>query len=1027
MNEVTGAIDRLKSESTERGRAGVLVGQKLPDLIRDELLSEIFATSVARNPAATAMVSAGVTRSYADVDAQATAIARGLVARGVKAGDVIGLWMPRGTELLIAQIAITKTGAAWLPFDADAPVDRIAVCLGDAEAKGLLTNAAGKDKVSAGLNPWTTEELVSHDETIVVDARAAGANNASPAYMIYTSGSTGTPKGIVISQANICHYLRSANVLFDMNEKDIVFQGASVAFDLSMEEIWIPYLVGATLHVATPDVMAEADKLPDVLAQANVTVIDTVPTLLAMMTRDIPSLRLIILGGEACPPALIARWAKNGRRLYNSYGPTEATVVATMAEMKAGQPVTIGQPIPNYTCYIADEQLNLLPPGVQGELLIGGPGIATGYLKRPELTAEKFIANPFGGEDGDPILYRSGDAVSLDDTGNIAFHGRIDDQVKIRGFRVELGEIEAKLTDEPHISQAAVVVRNDNGIDQLVAFLVPEAGAKLDTAALRGSLRHRLPAYMVPSRFEIADTLPRLSSGKIDRKTLKAKELAVIDIAGQQEEPRSDTEATLLAAAKRVFPGQAVPFEADFFTDMGGHSLIAAQFISAVRETPTLATITLQEIYQLRTLRQIGAVLDQRHALAGGAAPMDLSFTPPPFLRRFLCGLAQLAALPFILALSTAQWLGVFISYMLFSGENASILTEMAYLLPLYVLINFGTIAISFAGKWLILGRTKPGRYPLWGVYYYRIWLVQRLMGLTHLKWFQASPLMRVYLRMLGAKVGKDAIVSDIEFGTADLLTIGDGASIGSKVKFANVEVVGNEVIVGEIYIGPDAYIGSSCVLEHGTRIEEGGEIGDLTSLAAGTVVGAYEKWDGSPAVKIGEVDKAALPEPPEAPAQLRMVHNLLYVLALVVIPPLGLLPIFPAFRLFDRLEISLEADFSNALSYVFGIFAIAWPASFALVIFTIVMIAAVRWILLPTRVKPGHYSVHSWFYIRKWMLALTIEVTLETLSSLFATLYMRSWYRLMGAKIGKGAEISTNLSGRYDLVEIGEKNFIAD
>ncbi len=202
------------------------------------------------------------------------------------------------------------------------------------------------------------------------------------------------------------------------------------------------------------------------LDEAGVTVLDTVPTLLGMMPKDAPKLRIIILGGEACPPAVAARWCKPGRTIFNSYGPTEATVVATAAVVEPDKPVTIGGPIPNYTAYVCDDALNLLDRGIEGELLIGGPGVAKGYLKRDELTAEKFVANPFSSNGADPILYRSGDAVVLDEAGNINFRGRIDDQVKIRGFRVELGEIEAKLADLAGVAQAAVVLRSDDGIER---------------------------------------------------------------------------------------------------------------------------------------------------------------------------------------------------------------------------------------------------------------------------------------------------------------------------------------------------------------------------------------------------------------------------------------------------------------------------------------------------------------------------------------------------------------------------------
>ncbi len=250
------------------GRESILRGPERPDLVRDELLCEIFARSAAFDPNGIAMVTRDGKLTYAEVDAKAEAIARGLVRKGLRPGDVAGLWMARGHDLLIAQIAIAKTGAAWLPFDADAPVERIAVCLEDAEAKGIARLArfrAQSSKDATSCPAWTIRELIDPTDTSKVDARALGATPDSPAYLIYTSGSTGTPKGIVISGRNICHYLRAANEVYGLRESDVVFQGASVAFDLSMEEIWLPYLAGATLFVATPEVLGEAEKLPEIM------------------------------------------------------------------------------------------------------------------------------------------------------------------------------------------------------------------------------------------------------------------------------------------------------------------------------------------------------------------------------------------------------------------------------------------------------------------------------------------------------------------------------------------------------------------------------------------------------------------------------------------------------------------------------------------------------------------------------------------------------------------------------------------
>ncbi len=1022
MNEIAPVSDFPSDPATP---AAMLRGAARPDLLREETLADIFRATAAQQPQARCLVTPERVWTYAQVEAEADRIARGLIAEGAAAGEVVGLWGQRGPELLIAQIAIAFTGAAWLPFDADAPVERIGVCLKDAEAKLIVTDEAHRLRLEGEVaaKPVTSARLA--EAGAAAPARAVATSPDDPAYMIYTSGSTGVPKGIVISNRNICHFLRSANAVYGLTGSDVMFQGASIAFDLSMEEIWVPYLVGASLFVATPQMMGEADRLPAVLAGAGVTVIDTVPTLLAMLGGDVPGLRVILLGGEALPPAVAQRWSKPGRRIFNTYGPTEATVVATVAEVIAGEAVTIGRPIPNYTTYVVDEQMNLCAPGAQGELLIGGPGVAKGYLDREALTAEKFIANPFGAQAGDPVLYRSGDAVSIDGKGEIAFHGRIDDQIKIRGFRVELGEIESRLVDLEGVAQAAVVLRQDEGLDQLVAFLLAEPTCALDSKSLRSSLREALPPYMIPARYEFVDDLPRLSSGKINRKALKEAQLSVDAHAGEaQERPQSDTESVLLEAAQKIFPPQAIPFEADFFTELGGHSLLAARFVSIVRETPSLAAITLQDMYGARTLRALGALLDEKASKSGPAK--NLSFTPPSLTRRFLCGLAQAIALPFILALMTAQWLGVFVSYMLIADSDAGFVRMVTSLLVIYMGINVATVFTVIAAKWLIIGRLKPGRYPLWGVVYFRWWLGQRLMALAHLKWLQGSPVIRWYLRAMGATIGRDVIISDIEIGATDLIAIGAGATLGQKAKLDNARVEGADFVIGRIDIGADAYIGSSVVIEENCVIGAGAELRDLTSIPAGTRIGEREIWDGSPGKHVGMVDVEALPAEAQASRARRFANAGVYVAMLLILPPLGLLPIFPAFWVFDRIDDWLGLSALDRLSYLAALPVMAWPTAFIMVIITVLFIALIRWTILPV-VREGSFSIHSPFYVRKWTVALAVEVTLETLSSLYATIYMRSWYRLMGAKIGKDAEISTNLAGRYDLVEIGEKCFIAD
>lgn len=1011
---------------------GFLAGRRDASLLIEETLADIFRAGAAIDPQKPVHIGEGERLTYEEADRLTDRAARRLAAAGAGPGKVLGLWMPRGIPLLLAQIAIVKSGAAFLPFDADAPVERIATCLGDAGAIGLVLEEAGLSKARNLPQPlFSASALLAEPgspaaEPMLAEATPEPARPEDPAYLIYTSGSTGLPKGIGISNRNICHFLRSANSLYAIGPQDIVFQGASVAFDLSMEEIWVPYLVGASLYVATPETLADIEKLPGLLTNAKVSVIDTVPTLLSVLPADIPGLRLILLGGEALPPALVERWSRPGRRLINTYGPTEATVVATIAEVEPGRPVTIGRPIPNYTCYIVDEAMQLLGPGQEGELLIGGPGIAAGYLARPELTAEKFIANPFGTDGGDPILYRSGDAVSLTASGDIAFHGRIDDQVKLRGFRIELGEIESALADCDDVLQAAVVLRQDSGIDRLVAFLVPEPKSIIVATTLREELRRRLPPYMLPERFETIEQLPRLISGKTDRKALKAMPLAEILLdPAAEESPSTPTEALLQRAAKQVLPGRAIGFDADFFLDLGGHSLIAAQFVSLIRENPGLTGITLQDIYQQRSLRKLASLLDEKFGTEAGPPP-DRAFTPPPLLRRVLCGIAQGLALPLILSISTLQWLGVFISFMFVNEKDLTFWSTVWILCGVYVSIKFGTLFLVVALKWLMIGRTRPGRYPLWGVYFFRWWFVQRLSALVHPSYLANSPIMRLYLRLMGAKIGSGVTIAHAEFGAADLVSIGAGASIGHKANLANAEIAGNELHIGRIRIGQDVYIGNQSIIPAGSQIGHDARIEDMTALPEDARVLAFEIWDGSPARRVGVIDPADLPEKSLPGPIWRHAQYWVYGLMILAFSAIGLIPLFPAFFIYDRVE-TLLVDSVSWVEWYHVLPIVSWIMGAALVVFTLTFVIAIRWIIMPRRLKEGTYSVNSLLYFRQWLVNLATEVSLDTLSSLYATVYMRGWYRLMGCKIGKGAEISTNIGARYDLISIGAGSFMAD
>jgi len=983
------------------------------------LLPDLFFSRAKSSPDSIAAVFEGRALTYRDMADKVEAMARGLVAAGVKPGQFVGLWMTRSLDLQMALLAILRAGAAYLPFDQAAPPERVALCLDDAEAVALVVDGTTRPRAGA-IAQTVLNAAALPTADIALPVLADAVRPEDPAYLIYTSGSTGVPKGVVISHRNICHYLTAAQTLFQLSPEDVVFQGASVAFDLSLEEIFLPYLAGARLWIATQEILQDTETLAARMKDAGITVLDTVPTLLALLPEDVPSLRVVILGGEACPPALAAKWCRPGRRLFNSYGPTETTVVATAIEIRPEDPITIGRALPGYTTYVADENLRAVAPGAEGELLIGGPGVAAGYWRRPDLTAQKFVANPFRTDGADPVLYRTGDAVIEDEQGRLVFRGRIDDQVKIRGFRVELGEIEARLGEQPGVVQAALVLHRDGEMDQLVAFVKLAPGAAIDAERWRRALAATLPPYMIPAHFQAIEDLPTLTSGKLDRKSLAKLPLDLSDLPLEaDDQPASETEAALLAAVKPLLPGQPIRFDADFFLDLGGHSLIAARFVSAVRKIPALAHLTIQDVYAARTLRGMAELLSAR----GAQKIENLAFEPPPLLRRFLCGLAQAICMPGVLAITTAPWLAVFVGYQLFTGEEHNFWREVRVVTLTYAGINIAVSAFAIAAKWAILGRTKPGSYPIWGVYYFRWWLARQIIGAVHLNWFKGTPVLRVLFRLLGAKVGQDVIFSDFDIGAIDLIEIGDNAAFGSKMLFANAEVVGNQLVIGRLKIGANATVGSSCVLSSGCEIGEGAELADLTALPVGTKVGAGEFWEGSPGRKVGTVSDHGLPLA-TASHGLRVLHFSVYVLMLAILPAVALIPIIPAFYILDTL-----GDWAGERLPIgdLGLLPlIAWPAAMALILVTVLLITVIRWTVLPS-VKTGNYSIHSWFYVRKWVVALATELTLETLSSLFATVYMRNWYRLLGAKIGRDAEISTNLGGSYDLIDIGEKSFIAD
>ena len=1008
----------------------MLQGPHLPALIRTEVLADLLEATAARLPDQVALMFGDQQLTYRALNARADEVASALIEAGVRPGHIVGLWLPRGIDLLVMQAGIAKAGAAWLPFDADTPTDRIAVCLDDAQAIGLVTCAAFVARV-ADRQVWTAEALQRPTPTLM---RRIGVLPSHPAYVIYTSGSTGKPKGIEISQGSICHFLRSENTQLQITEADRVYQGFSVAFDMSFEEIWISYLAGATLWVAPKEIASDPEALPLALTANHITVLHAVPTLLALFTQDVPGLRLINLGGEMCPPSLVARWARPGRRVFNTYGPTEATVSASLAELHAGEVVTIGKPLPNYGLLVIHpdtaQGLVLLPRGEVGELCITGPGMAAGYLGRPELTADKFLPNPWRTGQHDSRLYRTGDLARIDADGCVQCLGRTDDQVKIRGFRVELGEIEAVLAAQPGVGTVAVILRQEpgmSGLDQLIAFMVFDGPARL-SAELRAALADKLPAYMVPSHFEPLTEMPRLTSGKIDRNALKARQLAVVAVdANESDTPETPAEVALFAALAALFPGQPLRRGADFFAALGGHSLFAARLASSLRADVRFAHITVHDIYTQRSVGRIAAVLGQAHA---EAVSVDTTWQPPPTWKRWTCGAAQAIAIPGLVALHMAQWMAPFFTYHFFTGDpEDSVAVAIAASVVAYLVTTLLEFGVAIAGKWLIAGRLQAGRYPLWGVTYFRWWLADRLVEAAPVYLLSGSSMYAWWLRALGAKVGHDVTIGSITLRAPDLLVLEDGVSIGNAANFENARVEHGELRLGRITLAREACVGSYAVLEGNTHIGAHGHLEGQSALSDGQSLPAGRIWRGSPARDMGAFDIAAQRARPAVSRRRLMVEGWYFVLGALLITSLFFLPVFPSFLLMDWFD-DVEKFPQLASTFVpFQLakyFLMAFPATGVLIVCTALLSAGIRWLVLP-RLKPGSWPVHSNLYCAKWLVSQIQESSLAVLHGVYATVYAPLWYRLLGATVGRDAEISSALGLVPDMLTLGDETFIAD
>ena len=591
-----------------------------------------FEEQARLHPGATALAFAAAAAqeeqriTYAELNVQANRLAHRLRSLGVRPDDAVAVCLERGPALIVAMLAVLKSGAALVPVDPALPDARIAFMLDDCRPAAILAQAANavrlpQESISNGrlLVLDTADEAAlqaaapMHDP----DAAVVGLQGHHAAYVIYTSGSTGVPKGVVVTHDNLAAMTASLVAAYEVHPGDRVLQFVAMGFDVCMSEVAMALAAGATLCLADGDALLPGTPLLATLDRLRVTHLSLPSAALAALPADaaMPSVRTLVVGGDVLAPDLARHWSA-GRRLFNAYGPTEATVCATQALVNIRDDlditVPIGRPLPHVRAYVLDAQGNLVPQGVVGELHIGGAGVARGYLGRPELTAQRFVPDPFDARDG-ARLYRTGDLVRWCPDGQLEFVGRNDAQVKLRGFRIELGEIEARLREMPGVLDAVAMVRTDAGADaiqqRLVAWIAAEGDPAPSAAALRDGLRATLPEYMVPSAVVVLDRLPLNANGKVDRHALPAPEVPEALLAPDGA-PQGALENALAAIWSDLLGLPRVGRDGHFF-ELGGHSLLAVQMAARVHKALGL-DVALRELFQHPTIAALAERLAGR-------------------------------------------------------------------------------------------------------------------------------------------------------------------------------------------------------------------------------------------------------------------------------------------------------------------------------------------------------------------------------------------------------------------------------
>lgn len=991
--------------------------------LSNALIHELFEQTAEQHPDNIAVIYNKQSLTYKEVNTRANQLAQYLIKNGVNPGDFIGVLLDRSPEIYITILGILKAGAAYVPLDSDFPEDRIKFILEDASVRLLISshlfNENYKDFPGKILD-------TNHDmDEIYADSESTGnpkvpINAKSPAYVIYTSGTTGQPKGVIISHASGSNLIQVEKKIFNLSEEDRVLQGFSVAFDASIEEIWLAFSSGATLFPVDKKVMCSVSDITEFIQRNGITVFSTVPTVLSMIEAPVPpSLKLLILGGEACSDDQLNRIGHNGLRIVNTYGPTEATVIATCADFHPEEKITIGKPITNYAVFITDDYQRLVPPGVPGELCIAGKGVATGYLNRNPLSREKFIKPPFEIRKGfQSRIYRTGDLARYNAQGQLEFLGRIDSQVKLRGFRIELSEIETLIRQFSNVKNAVVEVKKDKqGIERLIAYIIlKNRSDQFNETKCKDFLKAKLAPYMVPALFVTMKDFPTLASGKVDRKSLPFPEHQYNNNGNSIDQPSNSREKDVHAVWKKYFAPQPVSVKDNFFLDLGGHSLLAAEVVSELRTNQNFSHLSVEDIYENPTIKKLAKLKKEADYKENGQINgISQSRYIPSRIKHFWCGLVQFFSLYFMFGFNVFMDVTGYLVFFYLYYNGYTWLTCVTLALASAVITYPIIILTAVILKWLILGRIKAGRYKLWGWFYIRWWFVQTLIQSLHLDHLGGTPILPWIYRMMGMQIGKNVHLQTGHFASFDLTTIGDGTSINEDAILSGFSVKNGFLHIGSITLGKNCFVGTRSVINENAEMKDNARLEDLSLLISKTSVPSGETWKGSPA----QFNSITTPIKPPLPHNeiSRIGVAILYATLVFILPMITFISFVPGIFLLVQFNPLQQPLIYLTILPVVG-------ASFIILLTTEVVL--LKWLLLG-RMKSGTYAVHGNYYIRNWIVNQLLKISMEHVGQLHATLHVAPWYRALGMKIGKFVELSTASTSTPDLIQLTNESTIAD